>query len=200
MSRLAFAAGLAAAALLLAAPPARAQKLVRDYDFKAAFKDAAAQGPDLKPAGGTLDNGRFNFLAGEGLHLDRAGVRDHYTIEIVFQFDDVESWQKVIDFKNLGADEGLYVYEGRLQFYDSGIGGEFRPGKQHTARLERDRGTKRVRGFLDGVPVFEFVDGTDAAVFADERAAFFLDDTNTADETSAGSVARIRIWDAPGGK
>src|SRR5262245_22808543 len=104
------------------ARPAGAQKLVRDYRFKESLKDSAEQGPELKPLNGKLGAASYKFEAGQGLELPKAGVTNHYTIEIAFHFDKVDDWQKIIDFKKRTSDNGLYVYNGMLQFYDFGIG------------------------------------------------------------------------------
>lgn len=179
--------------------PVAAQKLVRDYQFKQSLKDSADQGPELKALNGTLGDGVYAFGIGQGLELAKTGVTGHYTIELTFDFGDIESWQKILDFKNRNSDNGLYVYEGKLQFYDFGIGGEFQMGKSHRVRLERDQATKRVRGFLDDREVFQFVDTDDHAVFENQTAFFFVDDVGTGDEQAQGAVTRIRIWDTPGG-
>jgi hypothetical protein len=203
MNRYALRTGLLAiAAALLAggARPASAQKLVRDYQFKQSFKDSAEQGPELKPLDGKLNAGNYTFDAGQGLELSKTGVTDHYTIELKFRFDKVDDWQKIIDFKKRSSDNGVYAYMGMLQFYDIGIGGDLQAGQEYEIRLERDKATRSVKGSVNGMKVFEFVDNEDHAVFADETAFFFADDTNTNDEQSAGAVTRIRIWDAPGGK
>jgi hypothetical protein len=189
------------AVLLLTASPCAAQKLLRDYDFPETLNDAAGQGPDLQSFSGMLGFKSYSFGPGAGLRLGKAGVTDHYTVEVVFRFDDTASWQKIVDFKNRARDTGLYVYNGRLQFYNLGIGGEFTAGKDHTVRLERDGPTKRVRGYLDGERVFEFTDSAEDAVFQDQAALFFVDDDATRrSEESGGRVQRIRLWDAPGGR
>jgi OmpA-OmpF porin, OOP family len=180
--------------------PAAAQKLVRDYGFQETLKDSGGQGPDLKPLNGKLGAASYKFDAGQGLELPKAGVTDHYTIEIKFHFDKVDEWQKIVDFKKRTSDNGLYVYNGMLQFYDFGIGGDLQAGQDYEIRLERDRATKMVRGFVNGLKVFEFADTADHAVLDGETAFFFVDDLTTADEASAGAVSHIRIWDAPGGK
>ena len=36
-------------------------------------------------------------------------MTDHYTVEVVFRFDDTESWQKIVDFKNRALDTLLTI-------------------------------------------------------------------------------------------
>jgi hypothetical protein len=178
--------------------PAAGQKLLRDYDFKESLKDGTKAGPELRSLGGSVGDGAYSFAAGNGLEVTRLGVTDHYALEIVFRFDDVDDWQKVLDFKNREADAGLYVYNGQLQFYSLGTGGDVRPGHDCRARLERDRTSKLVRGFLNDQLVFQFIDTDGGAVFENETAHFFVDDSSTEDEQTSGSVSRIRVWDSPG--
>lgn len=191
---------LVALAVLGAGSPARAAKLLRDYQFKQNLKDGTGQGPEIKAVDGVVGDGVYTFVAGQGLHLEKAGVTDHYTIEIRFKFDKTENWQKVLDFKNRSSDNGLYIYNGQLQFFDFGIGGSFQAGQEYTIRLERDKNTNSVKGSINDSLAFEFVDADGHAIFQDENAFFFLDDTNTNDEQSGGAVTRIRIWDEPGQK
>jgi OmpA-OmpF porin, OOP family len=191
---------LVAAACFAPARPAHAQKLIRDYQFKQSLKDTAEQGPELKTMDGTLGNGVYTFEAGQGLQLEKTGVTDQYTVEITFRFNDVESWQKVIDFKNRTSDNGLYIYNGKLQFYDFGIGGDFQAGQDYRVRLDRDKNTNLVRGFINDLPVFEFTDTNGDATFENGLGMFFVDDTGTNEEVAPGAVSRIRIWDGPGAK
>jgi hypothetical protein len=104
----------------------------------------------------------------------------------------ISSW-----LKDRESDNGLYVLDGRLQFYDFGIGGDFKPGTNHRVLLERDRETKEVRGYLDGREVFKFIDSDGHAVFAKSKAWLFVDDVQTSEEQTSGSLTRLRIWDAP---
>lgn len=192
--------GLLVLLILAAAGRAQAAKLVRDYQFKQNLKDGSGQGPEIKAVNGVAGDGVYTFVAGQGLQLEKAGVTDHYTIEITFKFDDTADWQKIVDFKNRTSDNGLYIYNGQLQFYDFGIGGDFQAGREYRVRLERDKNTNAVKGYVNDAMAFEFVDTEGHAVFQDENAFFFLDDTNTSGEESGGAVTRIRIWDEPGQK
>jgi opacity protein-like surface antigen len=192
---------LTAAVLALAlCLPAQAAKLVREYTFKETLKDGTGSGPDIEARNGLLGNGVYTFGAGQGLHLAKTGVTDHYTIELTFKFDDTAEWQKIIDFKNRTSDNGLYILEGQLQFYEFGIGGQFQAGQEYRVRLERDKNTNVVKGYVNDAQAFEFSDPEGHAIFQDEGADFFLDDSNTMGEESGGAVTRIRIWDEPGQK
>ena len=182
---------------VLAARAAEAPKLLRDYAFKKHLKDATGSDAELKAMNGTTGDGVYTFAAGQGLELAKPGVKDDYALEIVFKFDDVDSWQKVLDFKNRETDEGLYVYDGQLQFYDVAIGGQLFAGQEYTVRLERNSINRIVAAHLNGAKIWEFADAEDLAVFGDAPAYFFVDDNQTMAEQAGGAITRLRIWEGP---
>ncbi len=175
-------------------------KLIRDYRL-VSVRDALERGPALEQAAGTFIDGLYRFDAGQGLELRSPGVGESFTVEVTMRFRKVENWQKVIDFQNRARDTGLYVYEGQLQFYNLGIGGQIAVDQWVVLRLERDAATRTVKGFLDGLEVFNFIDTEGDAVFGDGPGRFFVDDEATSgSEVAAGEALRIRIWDGPGGR
>jgi hypothetical protein len=187
--------------LLLLAQAALAQQVIRDYDFKnEQLKDATGKGPELKKQMGVIGDGKFTFAAGDGLELLKAGVTDHYTLEVSVKFEETSSWRKIFDFKNQNSDNGLYVYNGQLQFYPQEPGGEIQANTSYRIRLDRDKATKKVQGYINGVRAFDFIDANDEAVLQDEKLILFLDDVTTSSEISGGVITRLRIWDAPGGE
>ena len=129
------------------------------------------------------------LLAHEG------GVSDHYTIEATLRFEDVSGWRKILDFKGQASDNGLYAYNGRLQFYAHEPGGDFQAGQSYRIRLQRDRATKKVSGFLNDVLVTESLDLADDAVIQNERLILLMDDTATMGEEGSGEITRLRIWE-----
>ncbi len=122
-----------------------------------------------------------------------------YTITILFRFDDVNSWKRLIDFKNRTTDWGLYSYYGNLNFYNiiTGSGSAIAAGNYVQVTLTRNA-QGNVRGFVNGSPEIEFIDsGSEALPGPDNFLSFFQDDTVVANEHTSGAVARIRIWDGP---
>ncbi len=187
--------------LVLLAQAALAQQVVRDYDFKnEQLKDATGKGPDLKKQMGVIGDGKFTFAAGDGLEVDKAGVTDNYTLEVTVKVEEISSWRKIFDFKNQNSDSGLYVYNGQLQFYPQEPGGEIQANTSYRLRLDRDKATKKVQGFINGVRAFDFIDANDDAVLQDQKLILFMDDVTTSTEISGGVVTRLRIWDSPGGE
>ncbi len=94
-------------------PCGGAARLIHDFEFEDGLSDQLG-GPDLIGEG-TVAEGVYNFEAGEGLELPDALVDPaNYSIELVFSFERIEDRNKVLDFKELATDEGLYVLDGML--------------------------------------------------------------------------------------
>jgi hypothetical protein len=141
----------------------------------------------------------LSFSARGGLALTPAtGIvyRDVYTIELLFRFDRVDGFRKLIDFENGSDDSGLYVQDGCLTF----VPRNERAGtgiQQHTyvqVVLTRDT-TDRVVGFVDAVRQFAFRDAAGLAGIASDTLRFFADDSITRVEYSNGAVTQIRLYD-----
>jgi len=190
-----------------AALPAKAA-VVANYQFQNTLSSTIPLAPDLVPfalgsyssasIGGTPTT-VYNFGKQQGLSLDATGlISDNYTIAALFSFDDISSFRKILDFKNLTSDEGLYTLGGTLNFYNEAIGGPtVGPGTFFEAVLTRDSSTALMTAYFDGTPVFSF---TDSSSLGDISAAnllnIFQDDaTSGGNESSSGSVAGIRIFD-----
>ena len=62
----------------------------------------------------------LTFPEGNGVSLSpTSGVinSDAYTIELLFRFDRIDGYRKIIDLKDGSDDSGLYTLDGRLTFY-----------------------------------------------------------------------------------
>jgi hypothetical protein len=179
------------------APPPQHQ-----YDFDFTYTDDYG-GPDAEPQGGDFDAGGYRFDANLGLKLRDVIPIDVYTIDLVFSFSQLGSWRKILDFKSLVTDEGLYTFDDRLQFVVV-AGSTFAMSQPvwaadepHQVTLTRDA-TGRVTGYVDRAFGFQFDDTARVAAIDDTGpwVYAFIDDTATAEtEASAGVVRRIRIWD-----
>jgi hypothetical protein len=187
-----------------------AQSLVADYRFDGTYSSVAGNPPDLEPIGlpefttNTVDGvvrRVLGFPEGSGCRIPSADqlLGDAYTVAVLFRFNTVTSWRRVMDFKNRVSDWGLYSFWGNLNFYDIAIGsgGEIVPGAY--VQVVLTRGVEgNVRGYVNGSPEIEFIDLVGhALVSADGFLAFFQDDLDFPGESSSGAVARIRIWDGP---
>jgi Concanavalin A-like lectin/glucanases superfamily len=172
------------------------------YELNGSLNDALG-GPSLVPHGGTLNATSYSFGPNEGLSLSNAIVPGNYSIEMIFNFESVDGWRRIIEFKNRGedggVDEGWYVYYSSLQFYPvaSGIDVPFISNVDAHVVVTRDDATDLVVGYVNGVEQTSFTDSTDSAVFSGPGNIihFFIDDLVFPEEASAGVVDRIRIYD-----
>jgi len=189
-----------------AALPAKAA-VVANYEFQNTLSSTILTAPDLVPfvlgtyapavIGGTPTT-VYNFGQNEGLSLDTTGlISDNYTIAALFSFNNISNYRKILDFKNLTKDRGLYTFEGQLNFFDAAIGGPaVGPGTFLEAVLTRDSSTKLVSAYFDGNLVFSFTDSSsDGVISVDNLLNIFQDDADVGGESSSGSVAGIRIFD-----
>jgi len=181
--------------------------MVANYQFQNTLSSAVPAAPDLVPfalgsftpdnIGGT-PTFVYNFGQQLGLSLNTTGlISDNYTIAALFQFDDISSYRKVFDFKNLTSDNGLYIDNGQLNFYSESSGGPLvNPGTFLEAVLTRDSSTNLVTAYFDGIPVFSFTDSSSLGVIsAANLLNIFQDDATTSGgESSSGSVAGIQIF------
>jgi len=163
-------------------------------------------GPSLVPMGGTLNPSNYSFGINQGLNLTGGFASPgNYSIEMKFNFANLDGWQKIIDFKNQSADEGLYDYWNKLQFVvQSGFGFEtavndgFVSNQDVRLILTRDASSKQVVGYLAGIEQISFIDTTNQALFSGtNKVAYFLVDEGLGGEASIGSIDYLRIYDAP---
>jgi hypothetical protein len=188
--------------------------LVSKLDFNGSLNDA--QGNAITTA---YNNGAFTFLngsmvwtadtvhSGGGIMLrlpDAVFTEDDYSIAIDFQFAEVTSYRKIIDYRGLGADAGLYV-NGSLRLYSAGGYGPtmWSPATNYTVLVTRSAADDTTRAYLvQGNQLLQESKAYDissdyvAVLSGNDRVLhFFHDDTiTTAEHASAGSVSQLRIW------
>ena len=184
-------------ALALGATFASAQSPYLAYDFSNALSPTVGTGPNLGSNGGTVDADSYDFGAGEGLSLATTALDSTttYTIHLGFSLADVPGYNKILDFKDRGVDQGLYILNGTLNFFNV-IGSTTAIANNQFAQVTivRDGGSSEVRGYLDGVRQFTFNDGGNLATFTGTNAWFFRDDAVQDGEHSAGSADFIRFY------
>jgi OmpA-OmpF porin, OOP family len=157
---------------------------------------------DLLPELGNMDKKAYYFQKNSGLQFDNKaanGLLDgNYTIEIYFKFAKLDSWKRVIDFKNRTTDNGCYIYDGKLNFYNYSLGDRapVKPNEYTHYVVSRNVKTKQLKMYVDGQSKIEFTDKLDEAVIGEDGVLnFFHDDLIVKDEASAGAVALIKIYD-----
>jgi len=157
-------------------------------------------GPALTTLGGdfTTQAGRYSFGANQGLSLENAVNASVYTIDFVFNFDLVSGYRRLIDFKALTSDTGLYNYSSQLKFYNEATGPDsvFAIATDARVTLTRDA-AGLLTGYVNGVLQFQFNDTAGLSQFsaANQIAYFFRDDNAVSGEASAGSIDYLRIYD-----
>jgi hypothetical protein len=187
---------------LLPGIPAVCASLIHDYQFQNTLADSLG-GPSLVSLGGTIGAGEYSFAAEQGLSLSNALPDDtNYSIYLDFEFDTLSGYRKIVDFKNLASDNGLYNLNTDLNFYNFNFGpsGALTAGTFAQVVLTRDSSTNTVTGYVNGVQQIQFVDSTSDGVFsaANNIINFFQDDAATGGrESSSGEVSEIQIYDAP---
>lgn len=197
-----------------AVPPPMGPTPIHRYKLAGSLEDAAG-GPSLIGMGGSLEAaGGYKFEPNQGLKLVGAMPEAVYTVDLRFTFRDIgacnpagESYCKLLDFKNLMQDEGLYVFKDKLHFVILAAGTPvfveskpvFSADREATVTLTRAAdGT--TTAYVDRKPmsVFHFTDDTAMAKFNFQgRVAHFAvdDQPTTPREVSGGSFREIAIWD-----
>ena len=190
--------------------PPRQATVTADYRLENSLVDSVGAAAELSPIGadGTgfveeavLGETRpvLTFDRGSGLALAPASgvVGSEYTIEVVFRFDRLDGYVKIVDFNDATEDCGLYSLDGRLEFWpiETGFGAVLEAGSYAHVVLTRD-GTGTVVAYANGARQLSVDDTGDIAVIdANDTLRLFSDDTVTSNEDSAGAVARVRLYD-----
>jgi hypothetical protein len=119
------------------------------------------------------------------------------------QIDTTSGYRKLIDFKNLTADAGLYNLNTALNFFPvaTGPSNAFETTKEHEVVITRDGVSGAFVGYVDGLPQLSFNDLVSLyATFSGPNNIihFLRDDTVTGGaESTGGFLDRIRIYDSP---
>lgn len=174
------------------------------YAFVSDLSDELG-GPPMEAIKGTLQPSRLKFKRGGGAQVDGAASRETYSIEMRVKLKltgSDNSYYRLLDFKNRKTDNGLYVYQDTLVFYDhaDGTSAVFAPDQWADVVITRDGATSQVIGYVDGRKQFAFVDDGGDAIFAmpddvSTRAIFFKDDREVPGEDGPGTVDHIRFFD-----
>lgn len=180
-----------------------------DYLFQNSLGSSLGAAPDLVEVDRgssvfTVDDRTgttvLRFAGGRGLALaptKRVLGSSGYTIEILFRFDLVAGYRKIIDFRDGAADAGLYLLDGCLTFFPREQEALTKIGSDTYVQIVLTRdAADRVVGYVDGVRQFAFHDrGGLAEVGGSDGLRFFVDDARTDGEYSSGAVSQIRLFD-----
>jgi hypothetical protein len=202
---------LTGALFALTATEASAATLKADYRFQNTLASSVGTAPPLvsEGAGGAFTTETVSgsprtvwaFASRGGLRLNNVSsvlpnVSD-YSIVAYFNFDAITGYRKIVDYRDLGSDNGLYDLDSSLNFYPfvTGPPGQIPADTYVNVVLTRDA-AGNVKGCVDGTPAFQFTDSNnDAVANVNDVLHFFIDDPITGgNEQSSGAVARLRLY------
>lgn len=180
------------------------------YKFNGNFNEGSGNGPALnKICTGqfvfetlpdyNINQNVYQFDNNCGFSFDDANgflASGTYTIELYFKMSGLSSWKRVINFKNSTSDNGCYVFNGQMNFYNiaTSTGAPFQAGEYTHYVITRNGNTKEVIMYGDGNHYISFVDNLDDAVYdGNKKFIFFQDDNVVAGEASDGSIAMLKI-------
>jgi len=177
------------------------------YELNGSYAESNG-GPSLVPLGGTLGPTGYTFGVNTGLSLSGTGAFDVYSIDIRFYFDDVNAsintFQKILDFKNRTSDSGLYSESGQLVLFATSGSGDPSAGSQvhdfTNGTMADLLVTRNASGlfsaFVNGHLAFSVMDMNGATTFSGPGNIinFFMDDlVSFAPEAGTGFVDRIQV-------
>ncbi|MES2572918.1 MAG: LamG-like jellyroll fold domain-containing protein, partial [Verrucomicrobiota bacterium] len=117
-----------------------------------------------------------------------------------FRFSDLSGYRKIVDFKNLSSDNGLYNLSTSLDFYNvtTGPAGAFTANETVRLVITRDDASDLFTSYVDGVQQLSFTDTGELGLFSGANSIihFVIDDLAIGGEASAGVVDRIAIYDS----
>jgi hypothetical protein len=187
---------------------------VLSYEFLGNLNEKNGLGPALTVLGneGSYVTDTLNEISGKtktvyrfeqnsGLQFNNAAsgnfIGDTYSIEIYFVFDELNSWKRVVDWKNRTTDYGAYVYYGQLNFYPY-VYSNTAPvaaGEYTYYVITRDGATGKVLLYTDASVEINLDDVSgDALLSEDNVLNFFQDDLAVPYEASSGAVAVINLY------
>ncbi|MFT7542020.1 MAG: hypothetical protein ACI9K5_002997 [Gammaproteobacteria bacterium] len=187
----------------------------RAYELDGNLQDTHG-GPALESEGGATDPTCYAFGPNQGLTLRNAGLANpgNYSIEMRVKLETIYAtegslgqwpWIKLLDFKDLTSDAGLYSYDNNgdflgaiLQFYPiNGTGDAFFPDTFVHVVITRDAITNEVISYAKGIGEFTFDDLAGQAIFdRPENIMRFLQDDFAfgPGEAANGCIDFIRIY------
>ena len=187
---------------------------VLHYEFNNSLTEVNGNGPELTVLGqegvfvqdtlleiGSAEKRVYRFEANSGFYFDNTAsgnfLGEQYTIELYFVFDYLDSWKRVVDWKNRTSDNGAYVYYGELNFYPYEYS-EDAPVNENEYTyyvITRDKASKELIIYTDAINQVSFIDnGGDALLSTDNMLNFFHDDLIVPDEASSGAVAMLKLY------
>jgi len=188
-------------------PPAQA--ITYNYSLNGTLAEDNGIGPSLVAYGGSFaPGGGYIFGVQQGLSLSGTGIYDSYSIDIRFYLDDIyngySTYQKIVDFRNLTSDMGLYSLGGDLKCFTCGqnYGPAFSSGQLAALRITAADGvfSMYVNGVFKGSA--DLYQGNSSPIFSDGIIWLFMDDYTTLTdhpipESGSGYIESLSITITP---
>jgi hypothetical protein len=183
----------------LCLPAVWGSTLTHDYNLTNSLNDLVGSTP-LNGDGGSISGAGYTFAANQGLNVSSASNVADYSILMDFSFQDLSGYRKILDYKNLASDNGLYNLNTDLNYFNFSFGptGAFTANTLARVVITRDSTTQLVTGYVNGVSQISFTDSGSDATFTGTNGIirFFEDDFVTGSrEASAGLATHISIYD-----
>lgn len=187
---------------------------VLHYNFNNSLTEVNGNGPELTILGtegiyeedtlGEVESEKksvYRFENNSGFQFNNTAASnflgEDYTIELYFVFDQLNSWKRVVDWKNRKTDYGAYVYNGELNFYPY-VYSDVAPvvaGEYTYYVITRDSETKELSIYTDAKIEINLVDNPGDAILDEENVLnFFHDDLVVPNEASSGAVAMLKLY------
>ncbi len=200
---------LLAATLLAGTAPAAAAGPTGQWPLKGTFTDPTGSGllltplllPEFASVIGANGGTRTALVVEPGDGLEISGIkraaRSTYTIEVQFQFAEVEGYQRILSFGPNDRDAGLYLRDGGISLYPSKFQTADLPieaGDWVTVRVARNGTTGKMQVFWskpDMIWMFTYKDTTGRYKLRNGIVDLFQDD---ADENGDGIAGKVIIW------
>ena len=187
---------------------------VLHYDLNSSLNEVNGNGPALTVLGtdgvyvedtlneiGSVTKLVYRFESNSGLQFDNTLANnflgENYTIEIYFVFDQLNSWKRVVDWKNRKSDHGAYVYNGQLNFYPHAISSDapVAAGEYTYYVITRNSANAELLLYTDAETYITLTDAVgDALLDEDNVLNLFHDDLIVSNEASSGAVAMIKLY------
>ena len=187
---------------------------VLHYDFNNSLNEVNGNGPTMIVLGndgvyvedvlgeiGSVNKWVYRFEENSGLQFDNTLANnflgEDYTIEIYFVFDYLNSWKRVVDWKNRKSDYGAYVYNGQLNFYPHAYSTDapVAEGEYTYYVVTRNSETSELLLYTDAVTYIILTDAAQDAILDEDNVLnFFHDDLQVQNEASSGAVAMIKLY------
>ena len=182
--------------------------LLADYIFENSLSGNIAGAPDIEYLGGSAvyENGTVDGLgvralqieldSGLKLDLSQWAICDDYTVVLHGYIDDVVGYKKLIDFRNLTVDSGLYNFNGAVNLFPGIEAPNERIVANEYFQLVMTRDSNHLTTlYVNGEFQFEYTDVSLATSMCfTDQFIFFVDD-NFNNEHPRGAVARVTIYD-----